>query len=125
MNAAVKSMILKAQDSIDTAKKHLEDEAQHDVVGYNLAQACELLLKALCVVRELEYPHDEEGHDLDSLMALLEEDNLSAISSHADIVELTPYNSPRAHVRPDERLNMKEYLGYVEDFKRLVGEHTL
>jgi HEPN domain-containing protein len=125
VNAAVKSMILKAQDNLDTAKKHLEDEAQHETVGYNLAQACELLLKALCMTRDLEYPHDEEGHDLDTLMQLLEEDNLTAISSHADIVELTPYNSTRAVIRKDERLNMKEYLGYVEDLKKLVGQHTL
>lgn len=125
MNAAAKSMILKAQDSIDTARKLLEDESQHEVVGYNLAQACELFLKALCTLREIEYPHDEEGHDLDRLMELLEEDNMTAISSHADVVELTPYNSTRAHIRPEERLNLKEYLGYVEDLKALVKESVM
>ena len=125
MNAAAKSLILKAQDSIDTARKHLDDESQHDVVGYNLAQACEMFLKALLTLREVEYPHDEDGHDLDSLMELLEEDNMSAISSHADVVELTPYNSPRAQVRADDRLDLKEYLGYVEDLKALVKEHAM
>jgi HEPN domain-containing protein len=125
MNPAAKSMILKAQDSLDLAKKHLDDPSQHETVGYNLAQATELMLKALCSVRDLEYPHDEEGHDLDALMQILEEDNLTAISSHADVIDLTPYNSTRAHIRADERLDLKEYLGYVEELKTLVGEHVL
>lgn len=125
MNAAAKSLILKAQDSLDTAKKHIDDNQQHEVVGYNLAQASELFLKALCTLRDLEYPHDEEGHDLDNLMQILEEDNFAAISSHADVIELTAYNSPSARVRADERLDLKEYLGYVEDLKALVGEQAL
>lgn len=125
MNAAAKSMILKAHDSIETAKRMLDDENQHDIVGYNLAQACELFLKALCTLRGIEYPHDEEGHDLDALMELLEEDNMTAISSHADIIDLTPYNSLRANIRPEDRLNLREYLGYVEDLKALVKEHVM
>lgn len=125
MSPTVKSLILKAQDNLDTAKQHLDDNSQHDVVGYNLAQATENFLKALCALRDLEYPHDEEGHDLDALMQILEEDNMSAISSHADVVELTPYNSPRAHIRPEERLDMHEYMGHVEDLKNLVKEHAL
>ena len=122
MSAHAKSMILKAQDDLDIAKKHLNDEKQHDLVGYNLAQACEKFLKALCEMRGLEYPHDDEGHDLDALMQVLEENNFSAISSYADVIELTPYNSPNAHVRADERLDMEEYVGYVENLKKLVGE---
>jgi HEPN domain-containing protein len=125
MNPAAKSLILKAQDNIDTAKRYLDDDQQHDIVGYNLAQACEFLLKALCAVRNLEYPHDEEQHDLDALMQILEEDNLAAVSSHADVVDLTAYNSLSSRVRPDGRLNLKEYLTYVEDLKALVGEHTM
>ena len=121
MNSTAKSLILKAQDNVDTAKKFLSDDSQHDVAGYNLAQACEFFLKALCAVRDLDFPNDEEGHDLDSLMQILEEDNFSAISSHADIVELTQYNSPSSHVRADDRLNLKEYLGYVEELKNLSG----
>lgn len=122
MSAHAKSMILKAQDDLDVAKKHLGDDKQHDLVGYNLAQACEKFLKALCESRGLDYPHDDEGHDLDVLMQVLEENNFSAISSHADIIELTPYNSPKAHIRPDERLNLEEYLEYTENLKKLVGE---
>jgi HEPN domain-containing protein len=125
MNPQAKSYIIKAQDNLDLAKKLLDDEKQHDIVGYNLAQAAELLLKALCVLREIEYPHDEDQHDLDALMALLEEDNMTTISSHADVVELTPYNSTTAKVRPDERLDMEEYLGYVEELKDLVGEVSM
>ena len=117
-----KSLILKAQDNIETAKTNMNDDKQHDVAGYNLAQACELFLKALLEMRELEYPHDEEGHDLDSLMAILEEEGMAEISSHADVIELTQYNDARAHVRPDERLDLKEYLAYTEDLKKLVGE---
>ncbi|MGZ3770918.1 MAG: HEPN domain-containing protein [Bdellovibrio sp.] len=122
MSAHAKSLILKAQDDLDTAKKFLNDDKQHDLVGYNLAQACEKYLKALCEMRDLQYPSDESGHDLDTLMEILEENNFSAISSHADVVELTPYNSTQAHIREDERLDMEEYLGYVEDLKKLVGE---
>lgn len=120
MSAHAKSLILKAQDDLDLAKKHIDDEKQHDLVGYNLAQACEKFLKALCDMRGLSYPEDD--HDLDSLMSTLEEANFSAISSHADVIELTPYNSAGAHVREDERLDMEEYLGYVENLKKLVGE---
>lgn len=122
MSAHAKSLILKAQDNLDTAKKHLSDEKQHDVAGYNLAQACENYLKALCDMRGLEYPNDETEHDLDVLMQILEENNFAAISSHADIIELTPYNSARAHIREDECLDLEEYMGYVENLKKLVGE---
>ena len=122
MSAHAKSLILKAQDDLDTAKKHLADDKQHDMVGYNLAQACENFLKALCDMRGLDYPEGEDAHDLDSLMAVLEENNFPAISSHADIIELTQYHSTNAHVRPDERLDLKEYTGYVEALKKLVGE---
>ncbi len=122
MSAHAKSLILKAQDDLDLAKKHLDDEKQHDLVGYNLAQACEKYLKALCDMRGLQYPADEEGHDLDALMQVLEENNFAAISSHADIIELTPYNSTKAHIRPEDRLDLEEYVGYVENLKKLVGE---
>ncbi len=123
MSAAhAKSLILKAQENLDVARLHLADDKQHDIVGYNLAQACEQFLKALCEMRKLEYPHDEEGHDLDILMQVLEENNFAAISSHADIIELTLYNSSKAHVRVDDRLNLSEYCTYVENLKKLVGE---
>lgn len=122
MSAHAKSLILKAQDDLDLAKKHLHEDKQHDLVGYNLAQACEKYLKALCEMKGLEYPGDSEGHDLDALMQILEENNFSAISSHADVVELTQYNSTNAHVRPDDRLDLEEYVDYVEDLKKLVGE---
>jgi len=125
MNPAAKSLILKAQDSLETAKKNLDDDQQHDIVGYNLAQAAELLLKALCTARGLEYPHDEEGHDLDTLVTLLEENNFAAVSSHADLIELTQYNSLSHRVRKDQRLNLRDYLAQVEDFKALVGQHTM
>ncbi|UOE99740.1 HEPN domain-containing protein [Bdellovibrio reynosensis] len=120
MSAHAKSLILKAQDDLDLAKKHVDDEKQHDLVGYNLAQACEKYLKALCDMRGLSYPEDD--HDLDALMSTLEEANFSAISSHADVIELTPYNSANAHIREDERLDMEEYITHVENLKKLVGE---
>ncbi len=123
MSAAhAKSLILKAQENLDVAKSHLGDDKQHDMVGYNLAQACEQFLKALCEMRELEYPHNEDGHDLDMLMQVLEEDNFASISSHADVIELTAYNSPKAHIRVDDRLDLQEYVSYVENLKKLVGE---
>lgn len=125
MNQAATSLILKAQDNLNTAKAHLDDEAQHEIVGYNLAQATEFFLKALCSVMELEFPHDEEGHDLDALMQILEENNFAAISSHADLIDLTPYNSPRAHIRKEQRLNLNEYYGYVDNLKSLVKKETL
>lgn len=120
--STAKSLILKAQDNIDTAKMNIDNEKQHEVIGYNLAQACELFLKSLLEMRDLEYPHDEEGHDLDGLMAILEENGCSEVSSHADIIELTPYNDTRAFIKPEERLNLKDYLTYTEDLKKLVGE---
>lgn len=123
MNPTVKSMILKAQDNLETAKKYLDDGEQHDIVGYNLAQACEFYLKALCVLRNVAYAN-EDAHDLDALMRALEESNFSAISSHADVIELTPYNSPQARIEDDERLDMKEYYGHVEDLKKFVGEYA-
>lgn len=122
MNPAAKSLILKAQDSLEVARKHIDDDSQHDVVGYNLAQASELFLKSLCTIRNIEYPHDAEGHDLDALMELLEESGFAAISSHADVIELNPYNSLQTHIRKEDRLNLYEYLGYVEHLKQLVGE---
>ena len=124
MNNATSSLILKAQDNLDTAKKYLEDESQHDVVGYNLAQATEFFLKALCTEMNLEFPHDEEGHDLDALMSILEENNFAAISSHADVIELTQYNSPRAHIRKEDRLDLKEWASLVENLKELVREQS-
>lgn len=120
--SAAKSMILKAEDNIDIAKKNLGDDTQHDIVGYNLAQACELYLKALLTLRELEYPEGDDAHDLDVLMTTLEDEGFAEISSHADVIELTQYNSPSAHVRKDDRLDLQEYLGYVGDLKKLVGE---
>jgi hypothetical protein len=125
MNPTSKSMILKAQDCIEIAKKGLSDEHQHDAAGYNLAQATEFLLKALFALRELEIPHGAEGHDLDFLMETLEENNLSAVSSHADVIDLTPYNSATAKVRRSERLNLGEYLDHVEELKKLVGQIAL
>lgn len=122
MTPLAKSLILKAQDSLDLAKKLISDESQHDVVGYNLAQATENYLKVLLSARDLEYPEGEEAHDLDAMLSLLEEDNMTAASSHADVVELTPYNSTNAHIRKDERLDLHEYMGYVEDLKGLVQE---
>ncbi|WP_413585193.1 HEPN domain-containing protein [Bdellovibrio sp. HCB274] len=120
--STAKSLILKAQDNIDIAQKNLNDDNQHDIVGYNLAQACELYLKAMMSLRELQFPDGDDGHDLDHLMTTLEEEGFSEISSHADVIELTQYNSPSAHVRKDERLDMDEYIGYVNDLKKLVGE---
>lgn len=121
MTAHAKSLILKAQDDLELAKKNLQDEKQHDLVGYNLAQACEKYLKALIEMRGLDYPEDD-ANDLDALMQVLEEGNFAAISSHADIIELTQYNNTRAHIRKDDRLDLQEYLGYVEELKKLVGE---
>jgi HEPN domain-containing protein len=122
MTPFAKSMILKAQDSIDTAKANLDNPAQHEIAGYNLAQAVECMLKALLQLREVEIPEGEDSHDLDVLLSLLEEDNMVQISSHADVVELTPYNNARAHIDPDDRLDLREWLGYVEDLKGLVKE---
>lgn len=121
MSAHAKSLILNAQDDLNIAMTHLSDEKQHDVVGYNLAQACEKFLKALCDMRGLSYSQ-EDAHDLDALMQVLEENNFPAISSHADIIELTPYNKARTHIRKEDRLNLEEYAGYVENLKKLVGE---
>lgn len=122
MSAHAKSLILKAQEDLELAKKHLEDDNQHELVGYNLAQACEKYLKALCDMKGLEYPSNEEGHDLDALMQILEENNFAAISSHADVIELNPYNSTTARIRPEERLDLQEYVSYVDNLKKLVGE---
>jgi HEPN domain-containing protein len=125
MNSTAKSLVLKAQDSLDTANKFIGDDQQHDIAGYNLAQATECFLKALCSERDLEFPQGEESHDLDHLLSLLEEDGLTAISSLADVVDLTPYNSPRAHIRKEDRMNLKEALVHVEDLKNLVREHLM
>lgn len=122
MNPAVKSLIIKAQDNLDTANKMISDDKQHDIVAYNLAQAGELLLKALCEMRNVEYSNDEDGHDLDMLMENLEESGFAAVSSYADVVELTMYNSTTAHVSKDDRLDLEEYASYVEDLKKFVGE---
>ncbi len=122
MNPAVKSFIIKAQDHIDLAQKLMDEEPQHDIVGYNLAQASELLLKALCEMRGIEYPHDQDGHDLDILLTTLEEADFSAVSSYADVIDLTMYNNTTAHVRKEDRLELSECLGYVEDLKKFVGE---
>lgn len=120
MNPMARSLIAKANDNLETAKKFMDDQTQHDVVGYNLAQASELFLKALIAMRNLEIPDDEDSRDLDSLVELLEENNFAAISSHADIIDLTPYNSLNPHIKASERLDMQEYLGHVEDLKTLV-----
>ena len=122
MSAHVKSMIIKAQEDLNLAKQHLQDEDQHDIVGYNLAQATEKLLKALCEIRNLRYPSEDDGHDLDLLVETLEEANFAAISSHADLIELNMYNSPKAYVRKEDRLDLSEYFGLVEDLKKLVGD---
>ncbi|MGE5085411.1 MAG: HEPN domain-containing protein [Bacillota bacterium] len=120
--STAKSMILKAEDNIAIAQKNINDETQHDVVGYNLAQACELYLKSLLTLRELEFPEGDEAHDLDVLMTTLEDEGFSEISSHADVIELTQYNSPSAHIREDDRLDLEEYMGHVKELKKLVGE---
>ena len=120
MNSTAKSLIIKAQDNLDLAKRFIDDDNQHNVAGYNLAQAAEHFLKSLLVMRELEFPEDEEAHDLDALMQVLEEDNMSAISSHADVIDLTPYNSLKANIGKGQRLNLHEYVGHVENLKNLV-----
>jgi len=125
MNPTTKSLILKAQDCIEIAKGGLADEGQHDAVGYNLAQATEFLLKSLCALRELEIPHGAQSHDLDFLMEALEDNNLSAVSSHADVIDLNPYNSATSKVRRSERLNLGEYYEHVEELKKLVGQMAL
>jgi HEPN domain-containing protein len=125
MTPQAKSLILKAQDSIDTAKRAIDDQHQHEIVGYNLAQASENLLKTLLLLREIDFPEGDDAHDLDVMMSLLEEDNMTTISSHADIIELTPYNSLSAHITGSERLNMHEYLGLVEELKKFVGQNAL
>jgi HEPN domain-containing protein len=125
MTPHAKSLVLKAQDNIDTARRAIDDQHQHDICGYNLAQAAEHLMKALMSLREIEFPEGEDAHDLDVMMSLLEEDNLTAISSYADVVELTPYNSLSARIAPGQRLNLHEYLGHVEDLKKFVGQAVL
>jgi HEPN domain-containing protein len=120
--STAKSLILKAQDNLDIAQKSLNDDSQHDIAGYNLAQACELYLKAMMSLRDLEFPEGDDAHDLDFLMTTLEEEGFAEISSHADIIELTQYNNASAHIRKDERLDLQEYMGYVNDLKKLVGE---
>ena len=125
MTPAAKSLILKAQDSIDTARRSVDDQHQHEICGYNLAQAAENLMKALIILREIEIPEGEDPHDLDVLMSLLEEDNMAAISSYADVVELTPYNSLSARIAPGQRLNLHEYLGHVEDLKKFIGQTVM
>ena len=76
----------------------------------------------MMTLRELEFPEGDDGHDLDVLMTTLEDEGFSEISSHADVIELTQYNSPSAHVSKDDRLDLSEYAGYVNDLKKLVGE---
>ena len=121
--SSAKTLILNAQDSFDLAKKNLADHKQHEFVGYNLAQACENFMKALCEMRELEYPHDEEGHDLDALMQILEEGNLAAISSLEDIIQLNAYNgSGKINVKEADRVNLSEFIDHVEDLKKLVAQ---
>ena len=93
MNAA-QTLIMNAQDALDLAKKNIADDKQHEMVGYNLAQASELFMKALCEMRGIEYPRNSaDSHDLDHLMELLEEGGFAAISSHEDVNSLTIYNS--------------------------------
>jgi hypothetical protein len=41
------------------------------------------------------------------------------------VVELTPYNSPRAFIRQEDRLDLSEYYDHVEELKKLVGELAL
>ena len=82
-------------------------------------------MKALIILREIEIPEGEDPHDLDVLMSLLEEDNMAAISSYADVVELTPYNSLSARIAPGQRLNLHEYLGHVEDLKKFIGQTVM
>ncbi|MNL65972.1 hypothetical protein D3C87_1903720 [compost metagenome] len=72
-------------------------------------------------MRSVEYSHDD-GHDLDLLMETLEESGFGAVSSYADVVELTMYNATNASVRKDDRLDLTEYLGHIEDLKKFVGE---
>lgn len=119
----IQTLILNAQDALDLAKKNLHDERQHEMVGYNLAQACEFFMKALCEMRGLSYPRDSAGHDLDFLMQTLEEGGYAAISSLEDIVALTIYNSTSGHsVHESDRVDLSEMLECVEDLKKLVGD---
>lgn len=119
---SVQTLILNGQDALELAKKNVDDDKQHDLVGYNLAQACELFMKAICEMRGLEYPRDNEGHDLNTLMEILEEGGFSAISSHEDILDLTAYNSTSSHVRADDRLDLHEMVNNVEELKKLTGK---
>lgn len=122
MLAHAKSLIIKAQDDLETAKRFINDDNQHDIVGYNLAQACEKFMKALCEMKNIDYPQGDDGHDLDALMETLEENNYSQISSHADVIDLTMYNSTSALIKIDDRLELDGYVSKVEDLKKLVGE---
>jgi|GEM_PF-1003774 HEPN domain. len=124
MNAA-QTLIMNAQDALDLAKKNIADDKQHEMVGYNLAQASELFMKAICEMRGIEYPRNSaDSHDLDHLMELLEEGGFSPISSHEDVNALTIYNSTegRHTVRDADRLDLEEMIEHVEDLKTLVGK---
>lgn len=121
---SAKSLILNGQDALDLAKKNIDDHKQHDFVGYNLAHAAELFMKAVCEMRGIDYPHGDDGRDLDHLMELLEESGFSAISSHADVNELTIYNSTASGhmVRENDRLDLEQALSDVEELKKTVGQ---
>lgn len=69
-----KQLILKALDDLNLCDQIIDDLQQHDNVGYHMSQACEKLLKALCLIKEIDYPiSGSAGHDLERLFQLLEE----------------------------------------------------
>ena len=115
--ADIKDLIQKAQFDLDFARQNMRDDNQHDMVGHHLAKACEKLMKALCASKGVEYDADE--HDLDNLMAALEESGFAAISSHEDLLALQTYESPARNGHSD-RLVMDEYFAKAKELEKLT-----
>jgi len=100
----------------------LPEERQHDNCGYHLAQAVEKILKFFCVVSTLNYSRDgKNGHSLKLLFKILMDRNEPAnIIDFLDLSDLDVYDagSRYDHVFPDDRLELKKYLGEARELFR-------
>ena len=116
------SLLAKASDDIDLVTKLLPDERQHDNCGYHLAQSVEKILKFFCEVSVMSYAKDgKNGHSLKLLFKILmDAGEPKNIIDFLDLSDLDVYDagSRYDHVFPEDRLELKKYLGETRELFR-------
>jgi HEPN domain-containing protein len=86
-----KGLISKAEKDLDLAKLIMEKQDQSDNCGYHLQQAAEKTIKAILILKDVEYKvGGGKGHDMDYLMGLLYDSGFNSLELEP-LLALQPY----------------------------------